>query len=82
MEEHTIAVVASNLTAAYYAHGAPHEGPGPTGDTDAGRFTAVLRTFAEFEAALRERVHQEYERAQREAEQEQVEDADKPVQPY
>ncbi|HEX8385548.1 MAG TPA: hypothetical protein VF576_05150 [Rubricoccaceae bacterium] len=88
MEEHTIAVVASNLTAAYFSGGTPApetEGPSgttPTGASGDGRFAAVIEKFHEFSAALREHARREYEEAQREEARAEEEDADKPVHVY
>ncbi|HEX9950651.1 MAG TPA: hypothetical protein VGB53_02705 [Rubricoccaceae bacterium] len=82
MEEHTIAIVASNLTAAYFSGVAP--GAAQTSDADAERFTAVIGKYHEFSAALREHVRQQYEHAQREEEQieEEQDDVDKPIHVY
>jgi hypothetical protein len=90
MEEHTIAIVASNLTAAYFSGMAPHAelaaapSATPPGDADADRFAAVIEKFHEFSAVLREQAHQEYEQAQREEEQieQEQDDADKPIHVY
>ena len=89
MEEHTIAIVASNLTAAYFSGLARHAelATAPSvspGDADADRFAAVIEKFHAFSAVLREQAHQEYEQAQRQEEQieQEQDDADKPIHVY